>query len=102
MSTLNIAFLSQAFSEESEGTWYLAFRDAWFRVCSRYIVSATPPTVLDRSFVSASYSFGPILLKLYKCFNHGLKICMCFLQILKLFFFSLFSNLRLFCMVQSL
>ena len=22
----------------------------WFQVCSRYLVSATPPTVLDRSF----------------------------------------------------
>ena len=25
-------------------------RDALFRVCNRYIVSATPPTVLDRFF----------------------------------------------------
>ena len=27
------------------GTWYSAFPGAWFRVCSRYFVSATSPTV---------------------------------------------------------
>ena len=27
-----------------------------------------------------SHSFWPILLKLYRCFKDGLKICMCFFQ----------------------
>ena len=36
--------------------------------------------------------FWPIVLKLYKCFDDGLKICMalCFLRNLKLFFFFFF------------
>ena len=39
--------------------------------------------------------FWPIVLKLYKCFDDGLKICMalCFLRNLKLFFlFHFFSH----------
>ena len=27
---------------------------------------------------NSSYSFMPIALKLYMCYGHGLKICMCF------------------------
>ena len=34
--------------------------------------------VVGTLLVQSSYSFGRILLKLYRCFNHGLKIC--FLQ----------------------
>ena len=61
-------FLSPAFSKKGRGTLFSVFRGAWFPVCSRYLVSATPS------------SFRPILLKLYNCFNHGLKSCMCFLK----------------------
>ena len=50
---------------------------AWFRVCSGNLVIATPP------------SFIPILLKLHRYLNHGLKICMFFLQNLKIFFFHI-------------
>ena len=48
-------------------------------------MSATPPTVLDRSF-----------LKIYRCFNHGQKICICFLQNPFFFFFFFFFLLLLF------
>ena len=43
---------------------------------------------------NSSYSFWRILLKLYSCFQDGLKICICFLRILKLFF--LHFNLDIF------
>ena len=42
-------------------------------------MSATPPTV----FISFP-------LKLYRCFNHSLKICICFLQNLAITFFFFF------------
>ena len=52
---------------------------AWFWVCSGDLVSATPPTVLY----------------LHRYLNHGLKICMWFLQNLNLIFFSNFSIFNL-------
>ena len=58
---------------------------AWFRVFSRYLVSASPLTV---------YSFEPIHLKLYRCFNYGQKICMCNLlnpQVNFFYFFHIFN-----------
>ena len=40
---------------------------------------------------NSSYSFAPIFLKLYRCFNHGLKICMCFIHTPQsIFFYFLF------------
>ena len=45
-------FLFPAFSKKSGGTLFSAFRGArcvergeWFRICIRYLVCATPPTV---------------------------------------------------------
>ena len=72
-------FLSPAFSKKSEGTCYLAFRDTWFRVCSRYLVSATPPTVLDRSF----WNFTAVLIMVW-------RFACAFYRILKLIFFTFF------------
>ena len=37
-------------------------------------------------------SFILILLKLHRCLNHGLKICMCFLQNLEITFILFFSH----------
>ena len=66
--------------------WYVE-HGAWFRISGRYIVPATPPTV-----------FTPILFKLYRCFNDGLKICIYFFQnpeiILSLFFAFLSQTFR--------
>ena len=42
---------------------WCSFRDAWFRVCS----------TCERN---SSYSFRPIFLKFYRCFNHNPKIHM--------------------------
>ena len=73
------------------------------RTGSRYLVPLTPPTVFGRSFwnftwafrmawttevyreqvpcpINSSHSFWPILLKLYRCFKDGLKLCMWFFQ----------------------
>ena len=76
-------FLYPVFSKKSEGTWYSAFCGVW-AWC-------------------VSYNFRLILLKLYRCFNHGLKICMCFLRIFVIFFFHFFHIFnRHFCMVPSL
>ena len=54
---------------------------AWFRICRRYIVCATPPTV-----------FRLILLKLYRWFNDGLKIRMGFFFKNPEISFALFSS----------
>ena len=52
-------------------------------------------TEVYREQVSCSlnsfHSFWPILLKLYRCFKDGLKICMCFFRILKLFFITFYT-----------
>ena len=39
---------------------------------------------------NSSYSFPPIVLKLFRCFLHGMKMCMCFGYNLLIIFFSLF------------
>ena len=44
--------------------------------------------------LNSSHSFWPILLKLYRCFKDGLKICMCFFQnpvIIFYYFFRIFN-----------
>ena len=83
--------LSPAFSKKSEETWYLAFRSAWrvmhgvwFRVCSRYLVSATPSTVLDWSF----WNFTGVLIMVW-------RFACAFYRILNLFFFSFFHIFNL-------
>ena len=53
LSLLSLLFVPRRF-EEKRGDIVFGFpwcvmRGAWFHVCSRYLVSATP-TVLDRSF----------------------------------------------------
>ena len=57
MVTAHVPLFTPAFSKKSEGTRYWTYRcalyvtrGAWFRVYIRYLVSATPPTVLGRSF----------------------------------------------------
>ena len=122
--------------------------NAWFRICSRYRVCATPPTVLGLSFWNytgslmmvwrwscvffleswnyflslffcililrlflrpnttnvtrenapcprnSSYSFTAILLKVYRCLNHGLKISMWYFlnpEIIFCYFFHIFN-----------
>ena len=55
------------------------FRALILQICiwSIYLVSATPPTV-----------FWRILLKLYSCFQDGLKICILFSQDPEIIFFA--------------
>ena len=43
---------------------------------------------------NSSCSFRPIVVKLYKCFNEGLKICKCFFEKSE-FFFTFDINLIL-------
>ena len=47
---------------------------------------------------NSSYSFRPILFKLYRCFEDGLKICILFFQNPGIIFYHIFCifNLRLF------
>ena len=60
------------------------------RPCVRPSVSAHHHSCIGNS----SYSFRPILLKLYRCFKDGLKICTYgFFRILKLFFITFFPFL---------
>ena len=79
------ALLSPAFSKKSEGTRYSAFRGEW---CVKSDAWCVAPC--ERN---SSYSFGPVLLQLYRCFNHGLKICMCFLQNPSVHFFFHFFHI---------
>ena len=44
---------------------------------------------------NSSYSFMPILSKLYRCFSHGLKICMWFGYYPEIIFCHFFRNLNL-------
>ena len=55
----------------------------WKCICKWHLVSATPPTVLDRSFWN------------FKCFNHSLKLSCAFYRILKLFSFAFFHIFNL-------
>ena len=50
-----------------------------------------------------STSFGPILLKFYRCLNHGVKFCMCFLwnPIITFFFFFFFFPTFFFTFLTS-
>ena len=41
---------------------------------------------------NSSYSFRPILLKLYRCFKDGLKICILFFQNPEIIFYHFFSH----------
>ena len=43
----------------------------------------------------SSYSFISILLKLHRCFAHGLKICMCFRYNPQIIFYHFFCKLNL-------
>ena len=78
-------------------TWRLFFHASilWKCTCSRYLVSATPPTVLYHSHWNftdvLTYSFIPFPLKLYRCFNLSLKISICFLQNLEITFYTFFT-----------
>ena len=54
------------------------------------------PSVPTTILVSASsYSFRPILLKLYRCFKDGLKICILFFQNPEIIFYHFFSIFNL-------
>ena len=77
------------------------FRALILQICiwSMYLVSATPPTVFSEytadmymEYVpcigNSSYSFWRILLKLYSCFQDGLKICILFSQDPEIIFFA--------------
>ena len=66
------------------GIWLSVVHDAWFWVCRRYRVSATPPTVLDQSF----WNFTGVLIMVWR---HACA----FYRILNLFFFSLFHVFNL-------
>ena len=44
---------------------------------------------------NSSYSFRPILLKLYRCFKDGLKICILFLQNPEIIFYHFFPIFNL-------
>ena len=44
---------------------------------------------------NSSYSFKSILLKLIRCFGHGLKICMCFEYNPQITFYHFFLKLNL-------
>ena len=71
--------LSPAFSKKSGGTLFSAFRSAWFRIFSRYLVPSTPPTVFGQSF----WNFTGALRMVWR-FACG------FFRILKLFFYHFF------------
>ena len=62
------------------------FRALILQICiwSMYLVSATPPTVFRR-----------ILLKLYRCFKDGLKICILFFQNPEIIFYHFFRIFNL-------
>ena len=66
-------------------------RGAWFRVYSRYLVSATPPTVFNQSF----WNFTGVFIIVWRC-------ACAFYRILKLFLFTFFRifNLDFFCIVM--
>ena len=49
-AVLAALLLSPTFSKKSGGTLFSAFRGAWFRNFSRYLVPLTPPTVFVQSF----------------------------------------------------
>ena len=59
-------------------------RGAWFRICSKYLVSATHSTVLDRSF----RNFTDVLFM-----SEDMHVL--FYRILKLFFFHFFHIFNL-------
>ena len=44
---------------------------------------------------NSSYSFMLVLLKLYRCFGHGLKTCMCLAYNPQIIFCHFFCNLNL-------
>lgn len=59
--------LFTAFLKKSRGILVYIKRDAW-----------SVPDFQQAPCPCKTYSFKPIRLKLYRCFNNGLKICMCF------------------------
>ena len=69
-----------AFSKKSGGTLFSAFRGAWFRIFSRYLVPLTPPTIFVRSFWNLTGAFKMVWR--YAC---G------FFRILKLFFITFYT-----------
>ena len=74
--------LSPAFSKKSGGTLFSAFRSAWFRIFSRYLVPSTPPTVFGQSFWNFTGAFAMVW-----------RFACGFFRILKSFFITFFAFL---------
>ena len=75
-----LVLLSSAFSEKSEGTWYSAFRGACCVVRYSCCVMRGSEFVVGTLWAQLLLQFWTNPLKLYRCFNHGQKTYMCFLQ----------------------
>ena len=58
-------------------------------------VRPSAPTTILVSYRNSSYSFRPILLKLYRCFKDGLKICILFYQNPEIIFYHFFPIFNL-------
>ena len=55
----------------------------FFRISNRHFLSSNTTEVYREQVpcpLNSSHSFWPILLKLYRCFKDGLKMCMWFFQ----------------------
>ena len=69
----------------------------FFRIFRHFLSSNTTEVYREqvRCPLNSSHSFWPILLKLYRCFKDGLKICMCFFQNPEIIFYYFLHVLNL-------
>ena len=69
----------------------------WVSVCPSVCLSVRPSVSAHHHSCigNSSYSFRPILLKLYRCFKDGLKICILFFQNPEIIFYHFFPIFNL-------
>ena len=70
----------------------------FFRIFNRHFLSSNTTGVYREQVpcpLNSSHSFWPIILKLYRCFKDGLKICMWFIQNPEIIFYHFLHVLNL-------
>ena len=87
--------LSPAFSKKSGGTCFLTFRHSVRPSVRPSFRPSVPLLEYVPCVRNSSYSFIPILLKLHRCLDHALKICMWFGYYHQINFLHFFRNLNL-------
>ena len=80
---------------EGHSFWLSVIPSVSPSVCPCVLPSFRPPIEYVPCVRNSSYSFTPILLKLYRCFYHPLKICMWFGYDPQINFSHFFRNLNL-------